>query len=310
MYLLYVFIAATAALAIKLILLFHAMDEICDELDAKLREETNTLISVSSGDRHVRHVAARLNAQLRTLRERRHRLQRGDLELKESVTNISHDLRTPLTAICGYLDLLEREEKSEAAARYVEIIKGRTQALRALTEELFRYSLVGADAQPLSLEPVDVGGVLEEVLIAHYSALTERGIDPVIHMPELAVVRPLNRAGLARVFGNILSNVVKYSDGDLEIELASDGALRFSNAASALDEVRVGRMFDRYYTVETGRDATGLGLSIAKALTECMGGRIWADYRNGRLELQLQFGSEGAEGSGANPAAAGERARQ
>ena len=84
----------------------------------------------------------------------------------------------------------------------------------------------------------------------------------------------------------------KYSDGDLKIDLGDDGVLRVSNAASALDEVQAGRLFDRFYTVESGRDATGLGLSIARALLERMGCGICAAYRGGRMELRIDFGAE------------------
>lgn len=104
-----------AALLLYLLLLRRAIREVAEELDEKLRTDTNTLISISTGDRAVRALAARMNEQLRALRRERLRLQYGDAELKAAVTNISHDLRTPLTAICGYLDLLEQEEHSAQA---------------------------------------------------------------------------------------------------------------------------------------------------------------------------------------------------
>ena len=88
----------------------------------------------------MRHLANTINRQLRKLRTERRRFQQGDLELKNAVTNISHDLRTPLTAICGYLELLEQEEKPETVSRYIGIIKDRVDILAQLSEELFRYS--------------------------------------------------------------------------------------------------------------------------------------------------------------------------
>ena len=90
---------------------------------------------------------------------------------------------------------------------------------------------------------------------------------------------------LSRVLGNILSNAVKYSDGDLKIVLSEDGDIRISNHASGLSEVQAERLFDRFYTVNTARKSTGLGLSIAKALMEKMGGTITADYRENVLEI-------------------------
>ena len=117
------------------------------------------------------------NAQLRTLRSQRLRLGAGDLELKDAIAGISHDLRTPLTAICGYLDLLEQEPLAEPAARYLAQIQNRTEALKALTEELFRYS-IAASSQPLVPVPLDLRGALEEALLSFYGAMEQRNITP------------------------------------------------------------------------------------------------------------------------------------
>lgn len=103
--------------------------EVAEELEEKLELDTNTLLSISSGDRAVRMLAARINAQLRGLRKERLRLQNGDAELKTAITNISHDLGTPLTAICGYLDLLEQENHTENSRRYLAVIRERTDAM-------------------------------------------------------------------------------------------------------------------------------------------------------------------------------------
>lgn len=100
-----------------------------EELEEKLELDTNTLLSISSGDRAVRMLAARINAQLRGLRKERLRLQNGDAELKTVITNISHNLRTPLTAICGYIDLLEQENHTENSRRYLAVIRERTDAM-------------------------------------------------------------------------------------------------------------------------------------------------------------------------------------
>ena len=270
----------------------RSLREITAELEEKLGADTNTLLSISSSDAAVRALAANLNAQLRTLRRERRRLQSGDRELREAVTNISHDLRTPLTAICGYLELLKQEPQSEAAARYLALIAGRTRAMKQLTEELFRYSVVLAGEEGLHLEPVSLNGALEESLAGFYAALSERGITPEISIPETPVVRQLDRAALSRILGNILSNALKYSDGDLSVTLLDTGELSFVNTASALDEVQVGRLFDRFYTVESARDSTGLGLSIARLLTEQMGGTITADYERPRFRICLVFPGE------------------
>lgn len=281
--------AIVIALCIKNYMLKVSMAEIRAELADWLEADTNTLISVSSNDRHIRSLASDLNSQLRLLRKQRRQYLNGDRELKEAVTNISHDLRTPLTAICGYLDLLESEEKSENVTRYVSAIEDRVQALKQLTEELFRYSIILSTQEPMQLEALCVNDVLEESLASFYVALTQRAITPQIDITENKIIRFLNKAALLRVFSNILNNTVKYSDGDLKVELLKTGEIIFSNSARNLNEVQVGKLFNRFFSVETARNSTGLGLAISKTLVEQMHGSITAQYTDDILCIRLGF---------------------
>ena len=274
---------------IYLLILRHSIREVAEELEEKLRTDTNTLISISIGDSSVQLLASRINRQLRALRKERLKLQTGNDELTTAVTNISHDLRTPLTAICGYLDLLEQEPQSEKSGRYLAVIRERTDAMRSLTEELFRYSVITATTDELCMEEVFLNDILEQSLAGFYGALSARGITPELQMPEEKVVRRLDAAALRRIFDNILSNAVKYSSGDLAVSLMPDGAVTFSNSAPSLSRVQAERLFDRFYTVETARNSTGLGLSIAKLLTEKMGGTITAEYESGHLQICIAF---------------------
>ncbi len=279
---------AVILLIIKIKLMQRSMREISECIAQHLSEDTNQLISISSGDRHVRRLAADISQQLALLRRQRMQYLRGDRELKEAVTNISHDLRTPLTAICGYLELLEREEKSENCRRYLERISERTEALKALTEELFRYSVITA-AGGLELEPTDLRRALEESLVSFFAEFRQKGIAPVLKMPEEPVIRELDCSALSRILGNIISNAVKYSAGDFSAELKADGELIFSNSAPELSQVDVGKLFDRFYTVDPTRRSSGLGLSIAKLLCERMQGSIRAEYEHGVLKMIVRF---------------------
>lgn len=285
--------AAVIALVIKIIVMKSSAREIAKKLSEKLSADTNTLIDISSSDRDMKRLANELNKQLRLLREERQRYLRGDMELKKAVTNISHDLRTPLTAISGYLDMLENEDKSENAARYLGIIRERTETLKNLSEELFSYSLITAATDngiTPEYEEVSLNAAVEESVLAFYAVLTKRGITPEITLPENKITRRLDKKLLSRILSNIISNAVKYSDGDLEITLCDDGALIFRNHAAALDEITVKRLFDRFYTVENAGGSTGLGLSIAKTLTELMNGEINARYIDGKLSIEVKFG--------------------
>lgn len=334
-------------LSVRLFLFQKSLREICRDLEDIFGQSsgTNTLLTVSSGNRHVRKLAEQLNRQLKKLRKEQLRYENGDRELKEAITNISHDLRTPLTSVSGYLDLLQREltlpdsggnatanftvhsadspGSMEKVLRYLEIIQNRTEAMKQLTEELFGYSVALSvrEDKPVSLS---LNRILEESLIAFFGDLEQRGITPVISMPEEPVTRTLDKASLTRIFGNIISNAVKYSDGDLHVSLTPDGSVIFSNRASGLTPLDAAKLFDRFFTVETvtpsrhplqrnravsGKPrpespsapfyaseypggttgSTGLGLSIARFLTERMGGSINAEYKTGELYITVQF---------------------
>lgn len=276
------------ALLGKIYLMHKSALEIGEAFETKLAADTNTLIDISSRDPYLCQLTASINTQLRILRKQRHKYLSGDRELKEAVTNISHDLRTPLTAICGYLDLVDKEPLSENAKRYLSLIENRTEAMKQLTEELFRYSVI-LSTQELELETVCLNSVLEESIAAFYTALTSRGIQPQIHMSGKRIEKQLNREALSRVFSNILNNALKYSDGDLEITLRDEGEIVFANTASGLNEIHVGKLFDRFFTVEAARNSGGLGLAISKTLVEQMGGIISAKIENHVLSIQITF---------------------
>lgn len=317
------FTALALFLAVRLFLLRKSIKEICEELTDILGIDsaqgvytnahgvytnvqgvhTNALVTTSSGDRHIRRLAAQLNRQLSRLRSRQLKFENGDRELKEAITNISHDLRTPLTAMSGYLELLQKELEAgkasddglppspaspEKSARYLAILQNRLDTMKQLTEELFRYSIV-LSVQEEKPETLSLNRVLEDSLMAAWSNLEQRGITPVISMPQASVTRRLDPSALSRIFANILSNAVKYSDGDLQVTLTESGAITFSNHAAALTPVTVKKLFDRFYTVESSSVSTGLGLSIARLLTERMGGSIDAGYEAGELHIIVQF---------------------
>lgn len=278
-----------AALCIKIYLLKKSASEISEEFADRLKQDTNTLITISSRDKSMRRLADAINKQLRILRRIRLRYTQGDAELKAAVTNISHDLRTPLTTISGYLDVMRDMEKPPKIKEYLDIIDERTMLLNQLTEELFRYSVILSQDSSGEAEDVFINQALAESVSGYYAVLTKQGITPNISITERKIVRKLNRISLSRIFSNLLNNAVKYSDGDLEISLSDDGEIVFANTAKGLTPVQVERLFDRFYTVETARNSTGLGLSISRGLAEQMGGVISADLKDNKLYIRLSF---------------------
>lgn len=276
-------------LGIKMFVMRKAAKEICMELSEKLKSDTNTLISISTEDKIMCHLADNINVQLRELRTRRQHFQQGNIELKNAITNISHDLRTPLTTICGYLDVMKGMEKSPKIAEYLDIIDERAELMGQLTEELFRYSIILSTDSCGEKETVLINQILEDSIMAYHTVLSEKHIIPLVNITKQKVIRNLNKSSLSRIFSNLINNAVKYSDGDLEITLSDTGEVIFANTAKALSIVQVERLFDRFYTVESARHSTGLGLSIARTLAERMGGSISAEYKDKTLYIRLNF---------------------
>lgn len=201
-------------LQIKVYLLRKSAKEIRKDFQKLLKTNTNTIIQISSRDREMCALASAINLQLETFYEKRRCYEQGNLELKEAVTNISHDLRTPLTAIYGYLNLLKKEECPEHIKRYLDAIENRAQALKQLTEELFRYTIVISEAEEMTLQVLPLNGILESSISAYYSVLKQNHIVPEISISDQQITGRVNENALSRVLGNILSNAVKYRQND------------------------------------------------------------------------------------------------
>lgn len=270
----------------KIYYLRKSCDEIIDKLDLIMSDDTNAKITILSDDRHMKLLATELNRRLRQIRKDQLKYISGDRELKDAITNISHDLRTPLTAIMGYLQIMKDIPKSEKLEQYLAIIKGRAEAMKQLTEELFRYSVVLSEQQSQPEQTV-VNKVLEDSVMSYYAAMSEKGIVPVVDITEEKITRLLDPTALARVFANLMNNAIKYSGGDLEISLREPCVIEFSNSAPEMTNTQVERLFDRFYTVEAAHKSTGLGLSIARTLIEQMGGMIDAALVGEKLTITI-----------------------
>ena len=190
-------------------------------------------------------------------------------------------------ALYGVAHLIAEKQKDKD-----ELGKGEmTDDSIRLTEELFRFSVISSEPA-LTPERLNVCRVLEDTLVSFYGAFEGQKIVPQITLPKEPVWRVLDASALSRIFSNIVSNAVKYSDGDFSVCMSEDGRIVFSNTAHTLSAVDVEKLFDRFYTVNSARSSTGLGLSIAKILVERMGGNISADYKGNLLSITLSFEGE------------------
>ena len=187
------------------------------------------------------------------------------------------------------MELLKDENDLTAIKSYISLIQNRVSCLKQLSEELFCYSVV-TSSWVATQENVILNKALEENLLAFYGTFKKRKIEPVIEIPDTFIPCYIDLPAFNRIVSNILSNVLKYSEGDLYVKLYANGLITFTNSARSLTPVMVERLFDRFYTVETGqKNSTGLGLSIAKTLVDQMGGEIQATYQDKKLTIALKL---------------------
>lgn len=290
---LYVVIALLAVtllvFGVKIYFLRKTLKELDEGLTDKLDTDTNTPVSLSGLDLYSRKLATDLNRQIERLRKEQHAYESKNADIKNAVTNIAHDIRTPLTAINGYLELFEKVELSEEETRWFSIIRERTDNLKELAEDLFSYSVACTDAESLKLEKLCINEELENALAGFYGAFKSEGIEPEIEITEQPVYRMLDRKAFGRIVNNLLSNALKYSGGDLKVSLSDAGIISISNHATKLENTDVARLFDRFYTIQTAKGSTGLGLSIARMLTEKLGGEIKASLEHQDLIIRVFF---------------------
>ena len=276
-------------LAVKLYVIKQSIKEIEKSFSKILRTDTNNIIAISSSDKDIKNLTINLNNNLSELRGQKLQYKNGNQELKKIITNISHDLRTPLTAIKGYVDLIEQEKLSKNQKKYLKVIQKKSNELTELTGQLFEYTkLMDIDVK-IKKEECCINEILEETLVSYYSIFKEQDIIPNISICGTKVYKIVNKISIIRVFENILSNVVKYSNGDLKVEMQENGTITFSNKATSLDETTVQKIFDRYFSVENAKESTGIGLSIAKQLVELNNGSIKAEYVNGYLIIEIKL---------------------
>lgn len=319
-------------LIIKIYFTNKSIKKIEKDVEEILNNDTNSLVMVSTSNKQIKKIANKLNIELKRLRKAKIQYENGSEELKRTITNISHDMRTPLTAISGYIELMEngnngkKDEdgennetknsnkvlpnvlesdidkkrkvqnnkvkdrvKTQYNQKYVEIIKRKTNELTELTEQLFTFSTTMDTLWKIDKENCCINEILEESLAEYYSIFKKENIDPKIIICDEKIYKNLNKNSLVRIFENILSNMVKYSDGDFNVNLERSGKITFSNKAEGLDTTTVQKIFDRYFTVENAKSATGVGLSIAKQLVELNDGTITAKYIDGSLVVEVKF---------------------
>ena len=268
-----------------------------------VQTDTAQQLRISVPQKDTEKLIQQINQLIRAKRE-------GDLlhaqredELRQEIANITHDLRTPLTSVLGYLQLIEEESISkQERQKYLEIVQNRAKALQALITGLYDLSRLEAGGYTLTKEPVQVQSLLYELAAAFYYDFQEAGMEPDLegvgtNLPFVQV----DRDAMVRIYTNLFQNALKHANGILEISAYCQmGWLCtiFSNRAEGLSQEDVDHMFDRFYTADkmrTGRN-TGLGLAIVRNLVEQMGGRVYAKLSGGQLSIYVEWPLEKENG--------------
>lgn len=264
------------------------LKNITRELKEITEKDTNLLLSTSSGDKSIKILVDSLNKELKKLLSLKREYSKGIFDVKKSAENIAHDIRTPLTVIKGYVDLLEKEELSEEGRKYLEIIKGRVDYMKEMIDELF-LSLSMKSRGVLNLSNIDAKSILEEALVSYYNEFKKKGMSPSLMTPNEKVIIKADSKALYRVYSNIISNALKYGEGEFKVEMDEKGNTIFSNLAPNMDSVEANKLLDRYYTISDAKASSGIGLSISKEILQEMGGELKVKLENQRLYISIIY---------------------
>lgn len=240
-----------------------------------------TRVSMAAPNAAAEELLTAINALL-TLREREEGdYRRQEQAIRQQIANISHDLRTPLTSILGYLQLLEGEGLSpEERREYLSIVQGRAKALQSMIVSFYDLSRLEGGEYPLSRERVDLYHVLSELVAEFYNDFG--GFDMTVELRKGLPAVTADPAGVLRVFTNLIRNALEHGRRRMSILLYQEGdavVSVFANDAPGLTPEDVAHVFDRFFTADKMRtgQSTGLGLAIVKALVERMGHTVTAE---------------------------------
>lgn len=282
-------------LLLKLVLIKKQMRSLSTQVERFHQGLTGKKIDISLLDKDLEDLARNINQLIDiTVQSNRDKI-RNERELRQAIANMSHDLRTPLTAIRGYIQLLEGDKVSaEKRQEYISIAHATTKRLHSLLHDFFELSTVQSIDYHLKLEPLELNSLLWEVMTSFYDQFNERQLEPKLRLTDETVIIHGDESAVRRVLENIISNAVKHATGEVSITLEkfSDKiVLAVSNEAHNLNEPDIARLFDRFYTANPSRSdrRSGLGLSIAHSLMLKMEGRLTAEFNDGYLEMKCEW---------------------
>lgn len=284
----------TAFLLIRLLVVKNNLKNMREELKKTKDDSYNRNLRVTLLDKDLEKLAAEINENIDYQKKLKLQTEQSKKQLEQSISDIAHDLRTPLTVIKGNLQLLENENLSEKGKSYLEISSKKAEVLKGMVDEFFELSVLESDSKPVELTKIDIIPFLSEFIIENETIIRDKGLTPVISFPEQSVWVQGNTALLNRVFSNLIGNIVKYAKGDFELSVSEsdDGCIiRIGNKVDNKDSIDTEHIFDRTYRADKARSdgSAGLGLYIVKLLMEKQKGSITACFEDDKLIFILSL---------------------
>jgi signal transduction histidine kinase len=264
-------------------------------IDKQLKEESprRRFVSIELSDNSVESLTLTINQLLEEHGKIVLDMEKDNQYLKNSIADISHDMRTPLTSIIGYLQLLNRNNLGDEQKQQLNIALEKSQYLRKLLSDFHAISVLHADETATELEKVDLAGIVSEIILNNANEFSQRDIIPIFNQSDAPMFIMGNVETLQRVMQNLVSNCLKYAKGDVvfSITMGDNITLTIENPIDDMDEIDEGRLFERFYKADSarGEQGTGLGLAITKLLVENMGGEISACVNKGMFTVRIVF---------------------
>ncbi|WP_449620075.1 sensor histidine kinase [Robertmurraya sp. Marseille-Q9965] len=265
------------------------------QLKKRHHEKTEQKISLGFYDKDFEKLAEEINIQIDETRQAVAQKRRTENELKQAISNISHDIRTPMTSILGYIQFLESEDISnEKRKEYITTVKKGALRLKVLLEDFFELSVIDSADYTLKLESFSLNELVLEVVVGFYEEFNQKKIEPNLLITEEHFRVMANPSATKRVIENLVTNAIKHSTGNVAITMKNAGAfveLIISNPAPQLKVEDLPFLFDRFYKGDQSRreKGTGLGLSIAKSLIEKMNGNLTAELVDNQLFMKCRW---------------------
>ena len=268
--------------------------DICRQLAFLMKHDSNMLIHREFGLGGIGMLSDRLNDLLELRRKEKRYYQEKETLIADTYTNLSHDIRTPLTSLDGYFQLMEACENVEEQRRYLNIIHERIHSLNEMLEELFMFTKLKNESYRLELTSCCINRILKETVFSYYDDWVRREIQPDIQITEEQLYIDGNKQGLSRIIQNVIKNGLDHGEKKIRIVLKREqnqAVLRISNQVTASEQIDIEHVFDRFYKADAARSktSTGLGLSIAREFVRRMNGEIGAKIDKNEFIVEMSF---------------------